>query len=474
MKALHIAIPSIFGLLLAGCAGMSGIAPQSSIRDANTLDAGRTITSAPRIKWPKNAWWKAYYDPQLNDLVTQAVSGSPTLHNAKARVALAQAFADSRGSAASPQIGVDASSLRERFTALQFIPPPWGGHTDWNNSITATLSYDLDLWGRLKSGWQASVDEARASAAEEQQIRLELESAVVQSYVGLAMAFSLRDIAQEHLGQLEQRAAIERRRLAAGMGTQMAVTEVETRLPAAQARIEEIDAHIMVLKNQLAALAGKGPGSGESITRPKMTLDSPLGLPDVLPANLVGKRPDIVACLWRIEAAKNNIKAAKAAFYPNINLVAFAGFQALGFGQLASNAAALAGAGPAFSLPIFDGGHLRAGLSASTAGYDIAVETYNETLVRALEQVSDTLVLLQSEFGQGEKTEKALAQAEKAHEFALAGYRAGLSNYRHALDTYDLVLEQQESLAKIRTARFEAYAALMLALGGGSSGASTQ
>lgn len=470
MNVLRLAILPVIGLLLAGCAGVPAIVPQSSPGDANALDAGRMIRGSARIDWPETDWWKTYHDAQLDDLVTQAIAGSPTLRSAKARVALAQAVADSRGSATAPQVGVDASALRERFTALQFIPPPWGGHTDWNNSATLTLSYDLDLWGQLKSKWQSSVDETRATAAEAQEVRLELESAVVRSYVGLALAFSLHDIAQERLDHLGQRAAIERRRLAAGLGTQIAVTEAEAPLPAAQAKIAAIDASIGVLKTQLATLAGKGPGAGASIVRPKLTLDAPVGLPDSLPANLVGRRPDIVACLWRIDAAKNSIKAARAAFYPNINLVAFTGFQALGFGQLASNAALLAGAGPAFSLPIFDGGRLRAGLSASTASYDVAVETYNETLLHALEQVSDRLLLLQSDSRRSENIEQALAKAEQAHEFALAGYRAGLNDYQHALDTYDLVLEQQDALAEVRAARFADYAALMLALGGGASG----
>ncbi|MDA8225926.1 MAG: efflux transporter outer membrane subunit [Betaproteobacteria bacterium] len=469
MNVLRQAIFPVIGLLLAGCAGVPAIVPQSSLKDANTLDAGRMIKGSARIEWPETAWWTTYHDPQLDGLVTQAIAGSPTVRAAKARVALAQAFADARASATAPQVNADASATRERFTALQFIPPPWGGHTDWNNSATFSLSYDLDLWGRLKSQWRSSVDAVHASAAEAQQVRLELENAVVRSYIGLALAFSLRENAQRRLEQLDLRIAIERRRLAAGLGTQMAVTEAEARLPVAQARVDAIDARMLVLKHQLAALSGMGPGAGESLVRPKMSLDAPVGLPDSLPANLVGRRPDIIACRWRIEGAQSDIQAARAAFYPNINLVAFAGFQALGFEQLASNAALIAGAGPAFSLPIFDGGRLRAGLSASTASYDVAVESYNETLLHALEQVSDGLAELQSDSAQARQIDLALAKARKAHEFALAAQRAGLSDYLRALDTYDSVLQQEQALAQVHAEASEAYADLMLALGGGAA-----
>lgn len=470
MTALRLASLPFVGMILAGCASMSGITTQSRVGDANALDAGRVISSAPRIERPEGDWWTVYRDPQLDALVARAVAGSPTLHAARARVALARAVADSWHAETVPQVGAYASSFRERFTALQFIPPPWGGHTEWNNSVTASLSYNLDLWGRLKNGWLSSLDEARAAAADEQEVGLELESAVVRSYIRLAMEFELRDIAEARLVEARQRATIERRRLVAGMGTQMAVSEVETALPGALARIEATNARIALLKSEIAALSGDGPGSGDAIARPGITMDASAGLPDSLPANLVGSRPDVLASRWRVEAAQGRIKVARAAFYPNINLIAFAGFQALGFGQLASNAAALAGAGPAISLPIFDGGLRRAGLSASTSAYDIAVERYNDTLVRALQEVSDRLLMLQSEGRQGEMAEQSLATAEKAHALALEGYHAGLSDYRHVLDTHDAVLGQEETVARLRAASLEAYAGLMLALGGGVHG----
>jgi len=191
-------------------------------------------------------------------------------------------------------------------------------------------------------------------------------------------------------------------------------------------------------------------------------------LPDKLPANLIGRRPDVLAYRWRVEAAQQNIEGAKAAFYPNINLVAFIGFQALGFGQLISNAAAIAGAGPAISLPIFDGGRRRGNLTAKTASYDIAVDSYNETLIKALQDVSDQLAVLQSNAKQRKETEKAQATALKAHALAESSYKAGLSNYLHVLVTHETILRQKEIIAHLQAARLDTYAGLMRALGGGT------
>lgn len=453
---------------LTGCISMLGIEPHARTSSPDQLDTGTVITAAAHIEWPKEDWWRSYQDPQLDKLVTETINDSPTLRIAQSRVTLSQSYAESMKAETMPTVSGDVSVTRERFTELQFIPPPWAGHADWNSKATVSLAYDLDLWGRQESIWRASVDETRAAAAERQQVKLALETAVVRTYVQLATEFSLRDVASEHLHELEQLSSIVKRSHAAGLSTKMEVLEAETPIPQARARIEGADARIRLLQNQLAALTGKGPGAGERITRPQLRLDAVTGLPTQLPANLIGRRPDIMAYRWRVEAAQQHIASAKAAFYPNINLIAFIGFQALGFSQLISSAANIAGVGPALSLPIYDGGRRRGNLSAKTASYDIAVDSYNEILVRALQDVSDQLVILQSNARQRKEADTALATASKAHELAKASYQAGLSNYLHVLHTHGIVLNQQEAIVQLQAARLDAYAGLMRALGGGT------
>lgn len=454
-------------MLLSGCISMSGINPQAKLTEANQLGAGQTIASTKKIAWPKEDWWKTFNDAQLDALIAQAITDSPTLHIAQARVRLSQAYADSMQAETKPNISADASTIRERFTELQFIPPPWDGNFAWNNKATLSLAYDLDLWGRQESAWHASIDESQAASAEVQQVKLELESAIVRSYVQLAMQFSLRDIAEERLAEIQQRVSIAQRSRAAGLGTEMEVREAETALPMARAHIESINAHISLLRNQLAALSGRGPAAGDAIARPKMHLNAAIGLPDQLPANLIGRRPDVLAFRWKVEAAQQNIESAKAMFYPNINLIGFIGFQALGFGQLISSAANIAGVGPALSLPIFDGGRRRGNLSAKTASYDIAVESYNDVLVHALQDVSDQLVTLQSNSKQRSEAEQALTSAIQANRLAERSYHAGLSNYQHVLDTKSVVLHYEEIIAQLQAVKLDSYANLMRALGGG-------
>ncbi|MDI1360936.1 efflux transporter outer membrane subunit [Methylotenera sp.] len=453
---------------LVGCVSMSGINPKAKSTQAVTLKSGQAIASASHIEWPTVDWWKAYHDKQLDALIDKAVSDSPTLRMAQSRVNLVQAYADSMHAETLPNIGGDASAVRQRFTELQFIPTPSAGNWDWDNKMTASIAYDLDLWGRQESIWNASVNETNASKLEVQQVKLELVNAVTRSYVQLAMEYQLRDLAEEYLAEVNQRVAIKQRSMKAGLGNEMEVIEAETPLPLARAKIEVIDERIKLLRNQLAALSGQGPGAGDSITRPSMTLEASAGLPDTLQANLVGRRPDVLAHRLHVEAAQENIEGAKKAFYPNINLIGFIGFQALGFGQLLSTAAGIAGAGPAISLPIFDGGRRRGNLSAKTASYDIAVENYNTVLVKALQDVSDQLVIMQSNRKQIQEVDMALASAKKAHHLAEVSYSGGLSNYQHVLDTNNIVIHQQEIRTQLQAVRLDAYAGLMRALGGGT------
>ena len=467
LRVVRLATVAVVLIQLSACTSMSGINTNAQTQKANTLNAGQSIGQAGVIAWPKLNWWKAYRDPQLDALIDKTIANSPTLRATQTRIARSQSYADSMHAETLPNINADTSIIRERFTSLQFIPPPWGGNIDWNNKAQLSLAYDLDLWGRQESLWRASVNETQAAAAEAQQVKLELITTIVRNYVQLAMDFRLHDLAVEHQAQLELRVTIARRSLAAGLSTELEVSEAETFLPLARIKIEAINAQINLLRHQIAALAGQDPAAGERITRPDITLDAPVGVPDQLPANLLGRRPDLLAYRWHVEASRQNIESAKAAFYPNINLLAFVGFQSIGFGQMISNAGSIAGAGPAISLPIFDGGRRRSNLSAKTAAYDNAVENYNGALIHALQDVSDQLVVLQSNAKQLTEAQTAVNLASKSYTLAQTAYRAGLSNYLHVLDARIQLIRQQETIAQMQSVRLESYANLMRALGGG-------
>jgi NodT family efflux transporter outer membrane factor (OMF) lipoprotein len=465
---LRRAITLVLSFALAACAELPGGGTRAQRLDAQSLDGGSALRAASAdAAWPDTTWWQAYGDAQLDQLVRQALAGNPSLRVAQARVDQAQGLAAIARSGTLPQVDGEAGLTRTYFTHEELTPSFTQANTFWNNEVLLKASYDLDLWGKNRNSLDAALDSVHAGEVEVRAAQLSLATAVVQGYVQLSAQYALRDVAQANLERQQKVLDIARRRYKAGLGTQLEVNQATTVLPESQAQIEGIDETIALQRNQLAALAGKGPGDGEKIVRPTLTLAHAAQIPAALPAGLVGHRPDVVAQRWRVEAAAKDIEVAKARFYPDVNLVAFGGLDTLSFSQMFTNSALTGGFGPAISLPIFEGGKLRGNLRAQNAGYDIAVESYNSAVIGALREVADQVISLRSLARQLERTDAALASAQTADNQAEQGFRAGLTDFLSVLNTQAELLVQQRNRAQIVARQLQAYAALMKALGGG-------
>ena len=445
--------------------------PKSTRIEANALDAGAAIRAADRdAGWPASDWWRAYRDPQLDAWIAAAQAGNPTLAAAEARVREAQAMARVARSAELPQINGNLSLMRQHWPDnVYYGPGPLADTDTWNNTGTLGLSYHLDLWGKDKNATERALDTAHATAADARAAKLELEVNVVRAYVGMSMNYALLDLAHETFERQRALADLARKRLQAGIGTQLEVSQAESTLPDYERQIDSYEEAIQLARHQLAALAGKGPGAGDAIKRPSLALDAPAGLPSAMPADLLGRRPDVVAARWTVDAQARGIDVAKAAFYPNIDLLATVG----GFGVTAPFTDFLRAmnggwtAGPALSLPIFEGGRLRAQLGAASAQYDQAVEHYNATLVGALKDIADQVVRVRSLDSQLDASGRSVAAASKNYRLANEGYRRGLTDYLNVLAAQTQLLRAQDGEARVRAQRLAAYASLSAALGGG-------
>ncbi|WP_165873428.1 efflux transporter outer membrane subunit [Parasulfuritortus cantonensis] len=452
---------------LAGCADLSGIAPKAQLASVEQVAAAR-LSAAPAAAG--DAWWAAWGDPQLDRLVAQALAGNPGLKAVRARAEAAAAVAGMARSETRPELALDARSYRQRYSANQFFPPPIGGSVYWNNEAVFGLGYDLDLWGQKESRLAAALDRVHVAEAEVRQVRIELVAALAAAYAQLAAHYELADIARAEQSRLETNLTIAQRRQRAGLGTGREADAVSEALARQQARVEALASDIVLDRHLLAALAGLGPQAGDDIARPQLAGQGGLDLPASLPADLVGRRPDLIARRWQVEAAGQDIAAAKADFYPNINLLAFVGVQSLAFSNLLASGSAMYGAGPALSLPLFDGGRRRSRLSHETAAYDAAVEDYNAGLVDALREVADRLERLQRNGHELETYRAALAAAEHRLAAAQKALRAGLVPEQAEIDARAAVLADRETLAGLEGERRVAYAGLVLAAGGDLGG----
>ncbi len=456
-------------LLVAGCASDAGLKPRAVMTDADTLAASRTLdqASADADAWPRPDWWTGLGDAQLDDLMREALAGSPGLRVAQARARQALALAGAARSRLQPSVNAGADSTRERFAAGALIPPPLAGQWGTFSELQATASWDLDLWGGNRAQYDSALGNARAAALDEQQAQLLLSLTVAHAYAQLQRAFLQRDVAQATAAQRQQVYELTRQRNAAGIDSRLELKQAEAALPAAREQVAQWQETIDLTRDALAALIGRGPDRGLSIERPSAAAQPGIRLPARLPAQLLGRRPDVRAQRWRIEAARRAIDAARAQFYPNVDLTALVGFQSLGPSGFLSLANRQIGVGPALSLPLFDGGRRRADLSAADAQFDLLVEQYNQTLSDALREVADQLASWRSVEQQRVEQQQGLDASRQAYDMAVLRYREGLGNYLQVLSTETQLLAQQGLEADLRVRSLELSIDLVGALGGG-------
>jgi NodT family efflux transporter outer membrane factor (OMF) lipoprotein len=462
-------------LMLVACASTGGLAPRSAPIDPAALQANRSLTEAPltRAEWPDADWWNRFGDPQLNALVGEALAGNPSMGAARARLDHATAFAVASGAPLAPQMSAGADINRQRYSGTGIFPPPIGGSYYTQTQLALQFSYEIDFWGKNRAAYDAALGLAHAAEVDAFAARLLLSAAVAHAYAQLGHAFDQLDVAQATLAQRQAVLDLTRQRLAAGLDTKVELKQAEASIPAARQRIAQLEEDIALARNLLAALAGQGPDRGLSIERPRAE-PRPVALPSTLPADLVGRRPDVVAQRWRVEAARRDIDSAKAQFYPNINLAALAGVQTVSYGKLLSPDSRIPQAGAALLLPLFDGGRLRGNLGAKDADYDLAVEQYNQTVLDAVREVADRLTSLRSAETQSTEARSGLSAAEEAYAVAVARYRAGLGNYLQVLAAETQVLDQKNLKADLRYREIDLSIDLIRALGGGFDDASAK
>ena len=459
---------SVLGLaLLAACADPGGITHRSAMVGASSLEVDKSLSHENmEAAWPELDWWKRFGDPQLDALEEEGLAGSPTIRLARSRVDQALAAAQVAGAVRKPQVNASGDVTRQRFSENAIFPPPIGGSTFTTTEVALNAGYELDLWGKNRAAHEAALGRSEAAEADAFTSRLVLSAALAGAYVQLARAYEQLDLAHRALEDREKVQALTNDRVRAGLDSRLELKQVETSIPAARARVARVEEEIALARNQIAALLGKGPDRGLALERPTLRMAG-VALPSRVPADLLGRRPDVVASRLRAEAASRQVAAQKGEFYPDVNLSALVGLQSVTLSHLLDPASAIPSIGAAVRLPIFDGGRLRGALAQRNAEYDAAVEQYNQTLADALREVVDQLTSLRSVNAQRTEVESALASAEEAYALAVTRYKAGLGSLLQVLTAEMAVLEQRNLRADLQSRELALSIDLMRALGGG-------
>jgi NodT family efflux transporter outer membrane factor (OMF) lipoprotein len=458
---------ALVALALSACAALPPPGARPSLAGPNAFSADQSFT-APQADWPSDQWWKAYKDPQLDALIQEGLAGAPDMRIAAARVAKAQAVAQQTASALAPSLSANGQVGAQKQSYKYIFPEAFAPH-GWKDyaQTTLDLSWDVDFWGKTRAAARAAHQDAEAQAAEAADTRLVLSTDIASTYANLARLYAELDAAKDAVEVRRRTADLIEGRFRKGLENNGAVDRARSGLATAKADVADLGEQIALAKTQIALLVGAGPDRGLSIVRPTPITETSFGLPPNLPLDLIGRRPDIIAARDRARAAADRIKAAKGAFYPDLNLSANIGFQALGIGNLFKSGADYGTAGPAVSLPIFDGGNLTGAYRGAEADYRIAVAQYDGALDQALSEVAEAATSERALATRLDETRQAEGFAEAAYRTANNRYKGGLATYLDVLTAEDSLITSRRAVADLQTRAFALNISLTRALGGG-------
>lgn len=453
--------------VLASCASVPESETPAKARQLTQYTWERSF-EAPAGEWPTREWWTSFNDPQLDRLIVEALANAPTIAQADARLREARYRAQAAGSTLWPSVSATAGAQNKKLTYNGIFPAdvvPRG--YNWMGNASLDLSWEVDFWGKNRKAVAAAVSEAKAAQADATAAHLLLAVAVARSYVQL-QGFTLQgEIAADALRNRQESEALVRRRVAEGLDSVSNLEQATARVHLAEAQVAEVDESVRLTRNSLAALLGAGPDRALDVELPKLAAHRPLALPADLRADLLGRKPEIVAARWRAEAAAARVGVARAAFYPNVNLLAFIGYESLGLENLTNKGSDVGSMGGAIHLPLFEGGRLRAAYGEAGAEYDLAVASYNEAVTQSLREIADAIQSLRALKTRLAAIEAALARSIRAYELARMRYEGGLSDYQSVLTAEDALLTTRNADNALRTRGYALDIDLVRALGGG-------
>lgn len=457
----NIGLAALTAMLLAGCATVPHDPPQVAQVGPTTLglDAPAPVIDAQ--------WWTAFGDPQLDRLVAMGLAGNPDLDAALARVRAAEAALDARHAEQRPQVTADGSSIYQRSPEKYIYPPPYAGNAWPITSVQANLTYNLDLFGRQKAMVAGARANAQAAQLDAAAARLSISTSIAQAYVGLARAERLIGIANGFVDARQQALRYVHSRIRNQLASQFELRQAETLLAEAEQARTRAEGQRGLLVHALAALAGRGADFYPEIAAPKLAFDAPPTVPEGLPADLLGRRPDLLAGQARIDAAAAGRRVARTDFLPNINITALAGFAALGLGNFFDPGARMYGAGPAIHLPIFEGGKLKAQYRGATADLDKAVADYNGAVLGAVREAADALTQVQTADKDLSDQRRIVAGLRETARLDQVRVSTGLGSRLDTIESGFRLLEAEQALVALQADAFTRRIQLIAALGGG-------
>ena len=453
--------------LCAGCAVGPDYKKPESVVTPMYGEAGPWKVAVPKDTLPRGEWWKVFQDPTLDELEGKVAAANTTLRAALARVDQAAAVARINRAQLLPSLHLDFAPDRLRYSGNREEPPGTFASPYTTNSIDLplALSYEVDLFGRVRRTYESARALARASAADYQNVLLSLQALVAEDYFSLRSLLAQDAILAHTVDLRSQALKLVRQRRIGGASDDLDVYQAEADYDGVLSDQAAIDRQVAEARHGLAILVGELPANFSFDPPPLGGV--PPAIPTGLPSELLDRRPDVATAEQTLASANAQIGVAKAAFFPEIDLTAYAGVNSAAFNTLLNTSSREWAVAPFVSLPLFQGGANLANYHRSEAAYDEAVANYRQQVLVAFQDVENGLSDLRFLTQQAAALDEAVDAATKAADLSVIRYKEGVADYFEVIDAERTALSDQLLAAGLQGQRFISTVLLVKALGGG-------
>lgn len=455
-------LPLLAALLLAGCATSASVDPtRLPVTPAVFKEAAVSVAAAPVMPVGpeiQGRWWTVFADPVLNQLVEQASSSNNSVQVAAARLAQARAIAGATDANRAVQLGLGAGVVRQKSSTTGNLP---------QTAITAnaSLSYELDLFGKLAGASNAAALDAQSREALLRSTQLLVQADVAQTYLNLRALDTERTLVTSTLQALRNTLRLTEVRFKEGDVAELDVARVRSEVAATESDALALDQRRAALEHALAVLVGQVASSFQ--VAPIEWVVALPAIPAGVPSTVLTRRPDVAAAQSSMQSAQARVGVAKAAWFPNFSLTANGGYAAPELKDLFKLSARAWGVGALLSLPLLDGGRREAGVQNANAELDIALANYREQVLVAFRDVEDQLSGLRLLAEQSEAQSRSVASSSRATVLSGSRYRNGFVSQLELLDAQRSELRNRRQALQVKTSQYLATVGLIRALGGG-------
>ncbi|WP_174301975.1 efflux transporter outer membrane subunit [Caulobacter sp. S45] len=453
---------------LAGCNFAPRYAPPPTPQPLAYREQGPWTEAQPAETAPRGPWWTRFDDPALDRLEPQVPLANPTLAAALAAYDQARDFAAQARSAYLPTVAGFDENTYDRQSQERLFRGGGQRNVEPDNRIGATLSYELDLWGRVRNLVAAGGATAQAAAADLADAQLSLQGQLADDYIQLRGLDAQARLLRSTVAAYQRALDLTQARHSGGVVSGLDVDRAANQLSAAKAQINDVAAQRALYEHAIASLVGQ-PASTFAIAPATAVARIVPHVPAGVPSTLVQRRPDIAAAERRAYAANRQIGVARAAFFPTVSLGAQGGWENTGGNDLLTSPDSFWTVGPQLALTLFDGGRRRAVVAASKAAFDLVSAQYRAAVLTAFQQVEDQMALANHYAAEQVDEASAVKSAQATTNLSLIRYREGATNYLDVVTAQTAELQAEQTLLALQTRRQQASVNLVRALGGGWS-----